>query len=94
MTEANQDVTNADVKGATRTGTQTGAFSALLGALLALNVVHLTPGQIVAIMPIGSGIACFVIRVVENRFGHALFRTVVEDKPVRRRRRKKKVVKP
>lgn len=77
------------LQGSTRTTTQAGTFGLILGALLAFNLVHLTPEQVTAVMPLGAGLVCFLQRLAENRLGRGFLRAVpVEPKPKRTRRRK------
>lgn len=75
------------LQGSARTTTQTGTFGLVLGALLAFNVLHLTPEQVAATMPLGAGLVCFLQRLVENRLGWGFLRTV-PPAPKRRRRRR------
>lgn len=74
------------LQGSTRTTTQTGAFGLILGALLAFNLLRLTPEQVAAVMPLGAGAVCFLQRMAENRAGRGFLRAVPPDHPRGRRR--------
>lgn len=75
------------LRGSTRTTTQAGTFGLLLGALLAFDVVRLTPEQVAAVLPLGAGVVCFLQRLAENRLGKGFLRVVNPPKAPRKRAR-------
>lgn len=84
-------------QGSARALTQTGAFSVILNALLALGVVHLSVQQVTALMPVGTAVVCFVMRLAENWSGHGFLRAVppvAAARPRTPRTRRKKKAKP
>jgi hypothetical protein len=69
-----------------RTGAQSGGLGAVLGILLAFDVVRLSPEQVAAVMAFGTPVVGFAQVLVENRIGRGFLRTV----PKKRKRRRRK----